>query len=206
MIKMQHPLQRMHNNLYPSLCLTILHVCSASIPVFRIEAEIVELNSCPQTIDEIFAANEGSKIYKFAAPSDDVHFNGCESDFDTVFTIYTQDQYNSGMTDYQVANDDAVGICGKGAFSSYLNLPYDTDYNGDYYYLVVTRYSQESHFDSSLVIEFVCGSGQDTDSLYWWYYYYYYDWDWCWWDDSYCDSETDDILRYIFDYFIYSYC
>ena len=128
---------------------------------------VVDLDSCPQTINESFAINEGSKIYRFAAPSDDVQFDGCDSDFDTVFTIYTEAQYLSGYeSDYEARNDDAFSVCGDSDYASYVNLPYDSNYDGDYY-LVVRPYEYSMDTESELVIEFVCGAGEDTDDWPW---------------------------------------
>ena len=153
--------------------------------IFRTQAVVVDLGSCPQTISETFAQNEGSKVYKFAAPSDDVHFNGCDSDFDTVFKIYTEAQYLAGdEDDYEVENDDAFGVCGSGIYASYLNLPYDSSYTGDYY-LVIKPYSQASHTDSQLVIAFECGAGDDSDTLGWW------GWSWDYWYDIWCSNGWD---------------
>ena len=140
-----------------------------------------------------FATNEGSKIFRFPAPEETVYFDGCDSEFDTIFTIYTEQQYLAGdLYDYEVQNDDSYSSCG--GHQSYLNLPYDSTYSGDYY-LVVRPYSGYVYVDSYLHIAYNCYEGADTDESdynYWdwntdWYYWYCL-WGW----DSYCtDSDTD---------------
>ena len=123
-----------------------------------------------------FATNEGSKIFRFPAPEETVYFDGCDSEFDTIFTIYTEQQYLSGDEyNYTAYNDDAGSThCygGDNYFASHITLPYDSNYDGDYYLVVRPFSSYSVTTDSHLAIYYVCDI--ETD----WYYYddWYYSW------------------------------
>ena len=134
---------------------------------------------CGDVISEVFSTNEVAKVYKFASPGKAVHFDGCDSEFDTIFTVLTEEQYLAGnLDDYTARRDDAWTICG-GFFSrgSYIALTSSKTSDPGDYYLVVTAYDNYVSTDSQLNIVYNCFAGS--------YYYdhtYTDDWDQYWYD------------------------
>ena len=106
-------------------------------------------------------------MYKFAAPGEAVHFNGCDSDFDTIFAILTEEQYNAGYdtydsSTYTARNDDSWHVCGDYEYSSYLNLPYDSSYTGDYYLVIIPFGGGSLGYNSTLTFTYSCSQGITT--------------------------------------------
>ena len=132
---------------------------------------------CGAVISEVFSTNEVAKVYKFTSTGEEVYFDGCDSEFDTIFTVLTEEQYLAGNLDeYTLRRDDAFTICG-GFFSrgSYITLPSRIldRYQGDYY-LVVTAYDNYVSTDSQLNIVYNCADGRDDyDHSYTWEWEYY---------------------------------
>ena len=183
--------------------------------IFRIEAVVTPIE-CGDVIEDTFFTNEAMKVYNFTAPGTAAHFDGGGSNFDTVFTIYTEAQYLAGdWDDYIVQNDDGsyhgYWWWWNWGTQSYLSLPYDRNYTGNYY-LVVTSYYGSVDTDSYLEIEYKCYSGES--SWFWWSYWdpeWTWSWSWCWYGyDTYCDSNPAPIgyllksLR-VFDNVSYTY-